>query len=85
MYLHIGKDTAVDMQDVIAVLDMDKTTVSHKSRKFLQEAEKRGEVVDITEDLPQSYIIAEYRGQRKVYISSLAPQTIVRRIKNKKT
>lgn len=85
MYLHLGGDTAVDMNDVVAVFDMDNTTVSQRSRKFLSAAEKRGEIVDITEDLPKSYIITSCGGQTKIYISSLAPQTLVKRIKNKRS
>lgn len=84
MYLHLGGDTAVDMSDVVAVFDMDNTTVSQRSRKFLSAAEKRGEIIDITEDLPKSYIITSRGGRTKIYISSLAPQTLVKRVKNKR-
>jgi phosphoserine phosphatase len=83
MYLHLGGDTAVDMKDVVAVFDMDNTTVSQRSRKFLAAAEKRGEIVDITEDLPKSYIITASGGKNRIYISSLAPQTLVKRVKAK--
>lgn len=85
MHLHIGGDTAVDMRDVVAVFDMDNTTVSKRGREFLAEAGKRGEIIDITEDLPKSYIITESRGVRRVYISSLAPQTLVKRVKSNKS
>lgn len=84
MYLHLGGDTAVDMRDVIAVFDMDNTTISQRSRKFLSAAAKRGEIIDICEDLPKSYIITARSGETRVYISSIAPQTLVKRIKNKK-
>lgn len=81
MHMHIGGDTAVDMRDVVAVFDMDNTTVTKRGREFLARAGKRGEITDITEDLPKSYIITEAKGVRRVYISSLAPHTIVKRMK----
>lgn len=79
MYLHIGGDKTVDMRDIVAVLDMDNTTITARSRKFLTAAEKRGEIVDITEDLPKSYVITESGGKCRVYISSLSPQTLIKR------
>lgn len=83
MYLHLGGDKTVDMRDIVAVLDMDNTTVSQRSRKFLESAGRRGEIVDITDDLPKSYIITSQGGETRVYISSIAPHTLVKRIKNK--
>lgn len=84
MYLHLGGDVAVDMQDIVAVFDMDNTTVSRSGRQFLPAAEKRGEIIDITEDLPKSYIVTNHCGRTRVYISSLSPQTLVKRVKNKR-
>lgn len=81
MHLHIGGDIAVNMRDVVAVFDMDNTTITKRSRKFLTEAEKRGEVTDVCEDLPKSYIITHSNGKSRVYISSLSPQTLLKRAK----
>lgn len=79
MFLHIGNDVVVRNTDIIAVLDMDNTTISRQSRNFLQKSQRDGEVIDICEDLPKSYIVTNCDGKTKVYISSVSSQTIYKR------
>ena len=83
MFLHLGGDAVVHEKSVIAVFDMDNTTISRQSRHFLNEAQRRGEVMDVTEDLPKSYIVTRYRGKTKVYISSISSATLAKRAKSK--
>ena len=83
MYLHLGGDKSVDMKDIVALFDMDNTTITARGRKFINEAILRGEVVDVSDELPKSYIITEQNGKRKVYISSLSPQTLIKRLAGK--
>ncbi len=83
MYLHLGGDKAVDMKDIVALFDMDNTTVTARGRKFLNQAAERGEIFDIAEDLPRSYIITNEGGKSRVYISSLTPQTLIKRAKHR--
>lgn len=84
MYLHLGNDVVVRKRDIIAVFDMDNTTISKHSRKFLTAAQRNGAVVDITDDLPKSYIVAQNGREIKVYISSVSSKTLYKRWKNKK-
>ncbi|MBS7298827.1 MAG: DUF370 domain-containing protein [Eubacteriales bacterium] len=84
MYLHIGGDKAVDVKDIVALFDMDNTTITARGRKFLNEAGRRGEIADVSEDLPRSYVVTESNGERKVYISSLSPQTLIKRATGRK-
>ncbi len=84
MFLHIGNDVVVRNEDVIAVFDMDNTTVSKQSRSFLSGAQKSGQVTDICEDLPKSYVITSFEDKNKVFISSVSSQTIAKRAGTKK-
>ena len=52
MFLHIGNDVVVRCEDIIAVFDMDNTTIAKSSREFLTDAQKNNKVIDICEDLP---------------------------------
>lgn len=79
MFLHLGNDAVVNTKDIVAIFDMDNTTVSKNSRKFLAQAQKNGQVVDTSEDLPKSYIVANTNGKTKVYISSVSSQTLLKR------
>lgn len=82
MYLHLGNDKVVNDKDIVGIFDMDNTTVSAKTRKFLTKAQKNGEVIDVTEDLPKSFILVSEGNKTNVYISSLATRTLLRRAKN---
>ncbi len=83
MYLHLGGDKAISVADIVALFDMDNTTITARSRKFLQKAAERGEIYDVSEDLPRSYIVTNEGGKSKVYISSLTPKTLIKRAKSK--
>lgn len=82
MYLHLGGDATLKIDDIIGIFDMDNTTVSAKTRAFLKNAQKNGEILDVTEDLPKSFIVTENDGKNQVYISSPSTRTLLKRAKS---
>ena len=82
MYLHLGQETVVDVKNIIGIYDMDTSTVSKWSRDFLTVAEKEGRVVNVSYELPKSFIVCKELkdGVEKeiVYISPLSSQTLLR-------
>lgn len=83
MYLHLGQSVVVPFQDVIGIFDLDNTTSSHISRKFLERAEKAGQVVNVSDDLPKSFVLCRAGdGPPAVYLSQLAPATLLKRVEN---
>ena len=76
MYLHLGNDVVIRTEDIIAMCDIDACTVSKKTRDFLARAQKNGEVINVTYELPKSFIICEREGKRVVYISQLSTKTL---------
>ncbi len=81
MYLHLGNNFSVDGDDIIGVFDMDNTTVSKRGRYFLADAEKKGSVINASDDLPKSFIVSQKGGKCRVYISSISTQTLLKRSK----
>ena len=79
MYLHLGQDTVITTDSIAAMFDIDACTVSKKTRDFLSLAQKRGEVVNVSYELPKSFVVCMERGERKVYISQLSVKTLGRR------
>lgn len=79
MFLHLGQETIVKFSDIIGIFDMDNTTVSKKSRDFLAKSEKRGEVVNVSYELPKSFIICSKNKENKVYISQISSSTLQKR------
>ena len=84
MYLHLGNDVIVNMNSVVGIFDMDNTTVSRQTRDFLTYAEKNGRIIDITDDLPKSFVVVRAWDGEVVYISSLASRTLLKRVKSGK-
>ena len=80
MYLHIGNDFVVRKSEVVAVFDLDNTSQSIQTRRFLSRCEKEGRVVNASGfELPKSFVVcSEPMGQR-VYLSQLNSSTLLRR------
>ncbi|MDO4830096.1 MAG: DUF370 domain-containing protein [Clostridia bacterium] len=76
MYLHLGQDTVIEAESIVAMFDIDACTVSKKTRDFLTYAEKSGQVVNVSYELPKSFVVCEKDGKTTVYISQLATKTL---------
>ena len=57
MYLHLGQSVVVPEANVIGVFDLDKTSSSRITRWFLSGAEKSGRVVNVSDELPNSFVV----------------------------
>ena len=57
MYIHLGQGTVVRSRDVLGIFDLDSTTVSKHTRKFLEKAEKNGDVITVSYELPKSFAV----------------------------
>ena len=79
MYLHLGQNTVVRTEDIIGVFDMDNSTVSKHTKIFLNKAQKENRVINVSMELPKSFIVCEQNGKQTVYISQIAPSTLLRR------
>lgn len=79
MYLHLGQDTIVMTEKILGIFDLDNSTVSRHTRDFLGKAQKEGRVVDVTSELPKSFIVCESDGVETVYLSQMSPATLLRR------
>jgi len=81
LYIPIGSDMSVRDKSIIGIFDLDNTTYSKHTRKFLAEAEKNGEVVTVTEDLPKSFLLTSEFGMDRVYLCQFNAATLEKRMK----
>ena len=82
MYIHLGQDTVVRKENIIGVFDMDTSTVSKTTRDYLRQAEQAGDVVNVTYELPTSFVgcrDSRRPSGRVVYISQISSQTLLKR------
>ena len=59
MYLHLGQSVVVPQRDVIGIFDLDNASSSRLTRAFLERAEREGGVVDVSVDLPRSFVVCQ--------------------------
>ena len=80
MYLHIGQNEILPDRRIIDIFDLDKCSTSKRTRDYLSAAEREGVVLDISGDLPKSFVICDHPYHRQiVYLSQLNSTTLQKR------
>ena len=83
MYLHLGQETVVMQDDIIGIFDLDNTTVSKVTRDYLSKAEKRKQVVNVSFELPKTFVLTNNKiDGNKIYISQISSSTLLKRADN---
>jgi hypothetical protein len=78
MYFHLGRDYVLNTQDLIGIFNLETTTTSPRGREFLNYAQKNGAVVSLSDELPQSFVVAQQTVDT-VYLSELSSTALKRR------
>ena len=76
MYFHIGNGVTVKKKDVIGVFDLDTSTVSAITRKYVNKNEKEGKLSYSDSDLPRTFILVEEKGEYRIKLSRISTQGI---------
>lgn len=79
MYIHLGQDTLVKKDDIIGIFDLDTATVSKRTRDYLSMAEKKGKVINVSTELPKSFIVCKKGNDKIIYISQISTATLLKR------
>ena len=79
MYLHLGQGLVVPEASIIGIFDLDNTTGSHITRKFLSEAEKAGRITVVSDELPKAFVVCDGSEKPEVYLSQLSTATLLKR------
>ena len=78
MYLHLGQDTILRTKDILGIFDLDTASLSRHTRDFLARAQQEGRVVNVSVELPKSFIVT-VRQPPTVYISQISAATLKKR------
>ena len=82
MYLHLGQNVVVKEDSIIGIFDMDNSSWSHITRNYLNKAEKSGNLISVSDDIPKSFILCDRvqnTPQPTIYLSQLSTQTLLKR------
>ena len=59
MYIHLGNGVIVNSSDVIAIMDLESTSMSANTREFLKIVEEEGFVRSVSDEIPKTFIVCE--------------------------
>ena len=82
MYLHAGNNKNIREKRIIGIFDVESSTVSEVTKRYLSDAEKRGEVESAAgDDLPKSFIVYFDKNEEfKICFSQLSTASLDGRI-----
>ncbi len=69
MYLHLGQSTVVPKTDIVGIFDLDNASWSHRTRAFLERAEREGRLTALGDDLPRSFVVCAGEKGERVYLT----------------
>lgn len=73
MYVHLGNNKSVRRCDIVAIFDLDSSTVSVHTRNFLSRAQAHERVRPLGYELPKSFVVMR---DETVYLSPFNSSTI---------
>lgn len=80
MYLHLGQNTVIKLNDVIGIFDLETSTISKETRKYLADAQKDGWVVNVSMEMPKSFVLCRDKNNKTtVYITQISSTTLLKR------
>lgn len=80
MYLHLGQNEIIAEKHIIGIFDLDKASYGKRTRDYLAAAEQDGVVIDISGDIPKSFIVCDHPYHKQiVYLSQLNSATLQKR------
>ena len=72
MYLHIGNGVSVKENDIIGIFDLDTSTVSKITKKFINSKSRDGDLEYTDSDLPRSFVLCKEGKKTKIKLSRIS-------------
>lgn len=72
MYLHIGNGKSVKKKDIIGIFDLDTSTISKITKKFINNLQKNGRVEYYDSDLPRAFVLFTDDNGERVRLSRIS-------------
>jgi extracellular matrix regulatory protein B len=80
MYLHLGQNTVIKLEDIIGIFDLETSTISKATRNYLADAQKTGRVVNVSMEMPKSFVLCCGKHNKvTVYITQISSTTLLKR------
>ena len=76
------ENTVVRTDSIIGIFDMDTSTISKWTKDYLSNATKNKRVINVSMELPKSFVVCNENNEIKVYVSQISSQTLMKRKSN---
>ena len=77
MFLHVGNNRNIMLKEIVGVFDLDTSTVSADTKRFLKESEKNGTTENAGLELPKSFVLTD---DGKVIFSQISTASLMGRV-----
>ncbi len=81
MFIHLGNDIIVNSKNIVGIFDIENTTTGKNTSKLLEKATKEKRVINVSFEMPKSFIISIEKGREIIYISHISVATLRKRYK----
>jgi len=80
MYVHLGNEISINEKGIIGIFDIENTSLGNDTREFLKKSTNDGNVVNVSYEMPKSFIVcSDRKSGETVYISQISTATLLKR------
>lgn len=84
MYFYLGQETVINTKNIVGIFDLDNTSISKITKEYLTKAQQEERVVEVSKELPKSFVVYEENGVKTLYLTHLSAATLNKRANNSK-
>lgn len=79
MYVHIGKETIINTENIIAILDVESLEKKKTLEEVLQNLKISDNIIDVSEENRKTLIIVNKNNKNYGYITNISTTTLGKR------
>jgi len=84
MIIHIGNEVSIKSCDIVGIFDIENTSTSSITKHFLSHASNTFKVVNVSYDMPKSFVICQNsKGDKVLYITNVSVNTLKNRFNSR--
>lgn len=78
-FIHLSKNESARKRDVVGIFDLETSSMQPDTRSFLKSLQKDLRVVNLCDDLPQSFVLCDGEYAETAYITQLSAKSLEKR------
>ncbi|MBQ3231235.1 MAG: DUF370 domain-containing protein [Clostridia bacterium] len=84
-YFQLEKGESIDKNEIIGIFDLETAGASAETKALFKRLEEQKGVVNLSNDIPRSFVLCEEEFSDRIYLSGLSTQSIEARTERLKT